>query len=64
MSSVLKTSLNQKKQWVLTIWVARDAFTPTHISTTQRHPIVDSLLTAWKQRMQQYEKNHTGPNND
>ena len=55
MSQVLKTSLNKKKQWILTVWVARDTFTPLHISTTQRHPIVTSILTAWKHRIQQYE---------
>ena len=55
MSQVLKTSINQKKQWVLTVWSARDTLTPHHISTTQRHPLIISILTAWKHRIKQYE---------
>ena len=55
MSQVLKTSLNQKKQWIITVWVARDTYTPLHISTTQRNPIITSILTAWKHRIHQYE---------
>ena len=37
-SEVLKTSI--KKQWVLTVWVARDAITPNHVSTQCQHPIL------------------------
>ena len=59
MTSVLKTSLNQKKQWVLTIWVARDTYTPQHISINQRNPIIESILTAWKKRISQYHTNRT-----
>ena len=55
MSQVLKTSINQKKQWVLTVWSARDTLTPLHISTTQRHPLIASILTVWKHRIRQYE---------
>ena len=55
MSKVLKTSINQKKQWLLTVWVARDTLTPDHISTNHRHPLISSILTAWKQRIKQYE---------
>ena len=57
MRSVLKTSLNQKKQWILSIWVARDTYTPNHFSTSQRHPLVESILLAWKHRITQYESN-------
>ena len=53
-SEVLKTSINQKKQWVLTVWVARDAITPNHISTQFRHPTIVSILAAWKQRTKKY----------
>ena len=52
---VLKTSLNQKKQWVLTVWAARDSFTPTHPSTRTRNSIISSIMLAWKKRIQQYE---------
>ena len=55
MSQVLKTSVNQKKQWILTVWTARDTLTPLHISTTQRHPLISSILSAWKHRIAQYE---------
>ena len=51
MSKVLKTSINQKKQWVLTVWSARDTLTPQHISTTQRHPLITTILTSWKHRI-------------
>ena len=58
-TAVLKTSLNQKKQWVLTIWVARDTHTPTHISIIHRHPIINSILTSWKTRIHQYEQHQS-----
>ena len=54
MSQVLTTSINQKKQWLLTVWVARDSLTPQHISTQHRHPIILSILTSWKHRIKQY----------
>ena len=52
---VFKISINQKKQWILTVWAARDSITPTHPSTEQRHPLISSILIAWKKRIQQYE---------
>ena len=58
MSQVLTTSINQKKQWILTVWVARDTLTPQHISTQNRHPIITSILTAWKHRIKQYDESH------
>ena len=39
-SEVLKTSINQKKQRILTVWVARDSITPNHVSTQCQHPIL------------------------
>ena len=54
MSQVLTTSINQKKQWLLTVWVARDSLTPLHVSTQHRHPIILSILTAWKYRIKQF----------
>ena len=62
MAQVLKTSINKKKQWTLTVWVARDTLTPNHISTTQRHPIVSSILAAWKYRIKQYETHQQNRN--
>ena len=59
MTSVLKISINKKKQWILTVWTARDAITPTHISTTHRHPIIASILVSWKKRIIQYEENQS-----
>ena len=55
MTQVLTTSINQKKQWLLTVWVARDTITPQHISTQHRHPLLTSILTAWKHRIKQYD---------
>lgn len=52
---VLKMSTNKKKQWVMTIWVARDQTTPTHISTQNRHHLIISILLAWKERIRQYK---------
>ena len=48
LTEVLKTSTNQKKQWIVTVWVARDVLTPTHISIQHRHPTIESILVAWK----------------
>ena len=53
---VLKMSTNQKKQWIMTIWVARDQATPHHISTQNRHHIITSILLAWKERIKQYKQ--------
>ena len=53
---VLKTSINKKKQWVLTVWAARDSLTPTHFSTGNRHTLIKTIMTAWKTRIRQYEK--------
>ena len=55
---VLKTSINQKKQWILTVWVARDTLTPEHPSRENRNNTIQSMLLAWKHRIQQY-KNRT-----
>ena len=55
-NEVLKMSTNKKKQWIMTIWVARDQATPQHISIQQRHPTITSILLAWKQRIKQYEE--------
>ena len=52
---VLKTSVNHKKQWVLTVWVARDLHTTDHISIQHRHPTIISVLMAWKNRIKQFE---------
>ena len=54
-NEVLKTSVNHKKQWVLTVWVARDLYTPEHSSINNRHPTIVSVLLAWKHRIRQYE---------
>ena len=51
---VLKTSVNQKKQWILTVWVARDALTPEHPSRENRNHTIQSILLAWKHRIKQY----------
>ena len=64
MRSVLATSINQKKQWILTVWAARDAMTPTHVSIAQRHPIIESILVSWKRRIRQYENSQSSNRNN
>ena len=55
---VLKMSINMKKQWIMTVWVARDQATPYHHSTQNRHPTITSIMLAWKQRIKQYEDSY------
>ena len=55
-SEVLKTSINQKKQWIITVWVAREVATPNHISILNRHPTLESILISWKNRIKQYDQ--------
>ena len=52
---ILKMSINMKKQWIMTVWVAREKITPYHPSIQNRHPTITSILLAWKQRIKQYE---------
>ena len=50
-STLLKSTLNNKKLWLTNVWAARDSYTPADIITQNRNTIVQSYVVAWKKKL-------------
>ena len=56
--SLAKSSVNNKKLWLATVWSARDYYTPADAICQNRNPIVYAFVEAWKKGA-----NYTNPRN-
>ena len=52
LTTLLRSSINNKKLWVATVWAARDLYSPADTFIQSRNPIVASFVEPWRKKIQ------------